>query len=166
VAFVLALLAAGSFAEGYHIIGGVLTQLSSVIDGVDGELARAKRMMSPFGGFLDSVLDRYSDAAIILGMMMYVLHTDPGAPAALLALLALTGSLAVSYSRAQAEKTGSLDVTAGVMGLASRDVRLFLIAVGSILGWVLWSLVILAVLTNSIVVLRVWVARRVLQPGH
>jgi phosphatidylglycerophosphate synthase len=166
IAFVLALLAAAILTEGYYILGGVLTQVSSVIDGVDGELARAKHMMTPFGGFLDSVLDRYSDAAIILGMTMYVLRTDPGALVAPVALLALTGSLAISYSRAQAEKSGSLDVTAGVMGLASRDVRLFIIAAGSVLGWVWWSLILLGVLTNSIVILRVWEARRALQPGQ
>lgn len=161
-AFVVALFAAAALMEGYHVLGGLLVQISSIVDGVDGELARSKRMVTPFGGFFDSLLDRYSDAAIIFGMLMYILRTEPGRLAPQIALLALLGSLAISYSRAKAESSGSLDFTKGILAFASRDVRLLIIALGSILGWVFWSLVFLSILTNSIVVLRVFAARRTL----
>ena len=57
-AFGVALLAFISFILGQNIVAGLLVQLSSIVDGIDGSLARLKGMTSEFGGFLDSVLDR------------------------------------------------------------------------------------------------------------
>ena len=58
---VLAVFSFLSFIYNWNIAAGLLAQLSSVIDGVDGSLARLKGMSSEFGGFLDSILDRYAD---------------------------------------------------------------------------------------------------------
>ena len=71
--FLLTLAAAGALALGSLwplalIAGGVLVQLASVSDGVDGEIARASLRASPYGGFLDSVLDRAGDAAVLVGL--------------------------------------------------------------------------------------------------
>ncbi len=57
-AFGIALLSFVSFVLGHNIIAGILVQLSSIVDGIDGSLARLKGMTSEFGGFLDSMLDR------------------------------------------------------------------------------------------------------------
>lgn len=75
-AFGIALLSFISFTLGQNIIGGLLAQLSSVVDGIDGSLARLKGMSSSFGGFLDSVLDRYADILIVLGMVLWSLSHE------------------------------------------------------------------------------------------
>ena len=70
VAFGIALLSFVSFILGHNIIAGILVQLSSIVDGIDGSLARLKGATSEFGGFLDSVLDRYADILIVLGLTL------------------------------------------------------------------------------------------------
>lgn len=70
-AFGIAILSFVSFVFGQNIVAGLLAQLSSIVDGVDGSLARLKDMTSEFGGFLDSVLDRYADILIILGLTLW-----------------------------------------------------------------------------------------------
>ena len=60
-----------SFVFGYYIAGALLAQASSIVDGVDGDLARAKKMTSAFGGFFDAILDRYADAVILLGLTIW-----------------------------------------------------------------------------------------------
>jgi phosphatidylglycerophosphate synthase len=55
---------------GYNIAGGLLAQASSIMDGVDGDLARLKKMTSAFGGFMDAILDRYAEALIYSGLIM------------------------------------------------------------------------------------------------
>ncbi len=75
-AFGIALLSFISFILGQNIIGGLLAQLSSIVDGIDGSLARLKDMSSVFGGFLDSVLDRYADILIVLGMVLWSLSYE------------------------------------------------------------------------------------------
>ena len=79
-AFGIAFLSFISFIFGQNIVGGLLAQLSSIVDGIDGSLARLKGMSSAFGGFLDSVLDRYADILIVLGLILWSLshETYPG----------------------------------------------------------------------------------------
>ncbi len=75
-AFGIALLSFISFVFGQNIIGGLLVQLSSIVDGIDGSLARLKGMTSAFGGFLDSVLDRYADILIVLGLTWWSSYNE------------------------------------------------------------------------------------------
>ena len=80
MAFGIALMSFFSFILGQNIIAGLLVQLSSIVDGIDGSLARLKGMTSEFGGFLDSILDRYADILIVMGLTMWSLshETYPG----------------------------------------------------------------------------------------
>ena len=55
--------------------GGILVQLASILDGCDGEIARLKKMSSPFGNFFDALLDRYTDSIILFGMFYYSLSS-------------------------------------------------------------------------------------------
>jgi len=143
-----------SFVLGQNIIGGVLAQVSSIADGVDGELARLKNMASPFGGFLDAVLDRYSDALIILGMTIWAAGHEAYRGAWIVGFLAMVGTLCISYTRAKAPDAHRNPFDRGIASAASRDVRLFLIMLGGILGQLYISLMILAVLTNLTVLIR------------
>ena len=77
VAVAMALGALALLAAGRNVEAGIVIQLSSIIDGVDGDLARAKGMATRFGGVFDAALDRYADAAIAGGLAWYALeHED------------------------------------------------------------------------------------------
>lgn len=99
-AFGVALLAFISFILGQNIVAGLLVQLSSIVDGIDGSLARLKGMTSEFGGFLDSVLDRYSDILIVLGLTFWSLSHEVYPWVWLVGFLAITGTICISYTRA------------------------------------------------------------------
>ncbi|MDH5634512.1 MAG: CDP-alcohol phosphatidyltransferase family protein, partial [Candidatus Bathyarchaeota archaeon] len=107
-----------------------------------------------FGGFLDSMLDRYADALVLAGIILGFFITDPFG--LFWGLLALIGSLLVSYSRARAEAAG---VKMETIGLAERAERIIILVIASLvtLIWsdaLWWSLVLLAVLTNLTVLQR------------
>jgi len=143
----------------------LLAQLSSIVDGVDGEIARLKGLASPFGAFYDAVLDRYADAAIILGMVFWAVRFENWPGIWLLGLLALLGSLMVSYSAARAEASTGARFDHGFASLPSRDIRLFIVMLGSLMGQVYWTLVLLAGLTNLVVLWRVLSLKRRLNAG-
>jgi len=150
----------------HPVIGGLLAQLSSILDGADGDLAVMTGRVTPFGGFLDSVLDRYADAAIITGMLAGIL-TSGGTDSFILisGMAALSGSLVISYSRARAKSDLGLVFKGGISGYAAnRDVRLFIIMIGGILDQVAATLILLAFLTNLTVIKRIYDAARMGEP--
>lgn len=153
-AFGIALLSFVSFILGNNIIAGLLVQLSSIVDGIDGSLARLKGMTSQFGGFLDSVLDRYADILIILGLTLWSLSHETYSGIWLAGLLAITGSICISYTRARISPDHRHLFDRGFKSLASRDIRLFLIMLGAVIGQAYFCLIIIAVLTNMIVFYR------------
>jgi phosphatidylglycerophosphate synthase len=147
------LLAAGTgamLAAGWNIAGGIAIQAVSVIDGIDGELARIRNMATRFGAVFDAVTDRYADALMLAGVTVYAVRFEDHPHPEFVGMLALAGSLVVSFSRARIEAdlgdamTGrSLD---SVFGLASRDVRSLIAAVGAVAGQCYWTLMLLAAL--------------------
>jgi len=153
-AFGIALLSFISFVLGYNIIAGLLVQLSSIVDGIDGSLARLKGMTSEFGGFLDSVLDRYADILIVLGLTLWSLSHETYPGIWLAGLLAITGIICVSYTRARINPNHRHLFDTGFKSLASRDIRLFLIMLGAVIGQAYFCLVAIAVLTNVVVFYR------------
>jgi CDP-L-myo-inositol myo-inositolphosphotransferase len=154
-AFGIAVLSFISFVLGWNIIGGVLAQLSSVTDGIDGSLARLKGMTSTFGGFLDSILDRYADILIVLGLTLWSLSEEGYAGIWLAGFLAITGSICTSYTRARLDPNYRRMFDKGVQSLASRDIRLFLIMLGGLTGQAFFCLIVIAALTNLVVLYRV-----------
>ncbi len=154
VAFGIALLAFVSFIFGQNIIGGLLVQLSSIVDCVDGGLARLKGMASTFGGFLDSVLDRYADILIMLGLTLWSLSHETYPGIWLAGFLAITGTICVSYTRARIDPEHRHLFDKGLKSLASRDIRLFLIMLGGITGQAYFCLIVIAALTNLMVFYR------------
>jgi phosphatidylglycerophosphate synthase len=141
-ALAIAVAAAVLLAAGRNIEGGLLIQASSIVDGMDGDLARAKAMASRFGGLFDAVLDRYADAAIALGLAWYAYrHEDWPAPL-LVGIVAAVGFLMVSYSRARLEDEGGRELASDLLGVASRDVRLLVLAVAAVLGQAYWALLL------------------------
>jgi len=148
---------AASLTIPYNLrLGGVLILLGGIFDALDGVVARTKGMTSKFGAFLDSVLDRYSDAFIFLSLSYYLAaarnHTG-----AFLALGALVGALLISYARARAEGIGESCHT----GIMERPERLILLIIATLTGWIvpiLWVMLILTHFTVLQRVLYVWKA--------
>lgn len=149
--------------SGNLLAGALILTAGSLLDAVDGALARATGAGSNFGSFLDSTLDRAAEALLFGGIMAYYLRTaaDPTMPV-LLALVALAGSFMVSYTRARAESIG---VTASV-GLAPRMERLVLVFGGiglAGLGFgfaLIGALVVVAILSVATAVQRIWHVHR------
>jgi len=152
--FGIALLSFISFVFGQNIVAGLLVQLSSIVDGVDGSLARRKGMTSEFGGFLDSVLDRYADVLIVLGLILWSLSHEAYSGIWPVGFLAITGAICISYTRARINPHHRHLFDKGFKSLASRDIRLFLIMLGAVIGQAYFCLIIIAVLTNIVVFYR------------
>ncbi len=161
-AFGIAFLAFMSFIYGLNIIGGLLVQLSSVVDGIDGSLARLKGMTSAFGGFLDAVLDRYSDVLIVLGLTWWSLSHEAYPGIWLAGFLAIAGIMSISYTRARIDSEHRHLFDKGLKSFASRDIRLFLIMLGGITGQAYFCLIVIATLTNLVVFYRLIYMRRYL----
>ncbi len=157
--FILVVVAAGLVAAGYLLAGAVILVVGSLLDAVDGALARATGGANAFGSFLDSTLDRAAEATLYGGIVAYYLGATahPVGPV-LLALAALAGSFMVSYTRAKAEGIG---LTASV-GLAPRTERLVLIVAGIALAGLglgiglIVAIGIIAVLSAATTVQRIW----------
>jgi len=162
-AFSIAALTFASFVLGYNILGGILAQLSSIADGIDGSLARLKGMTSTFGSFLDSVLDRYADALIVLGMTLWSLSHEGYPQVWLVGFLAIVGTLSVSYTRARISPEHCLIFDKGLPSIGSRDIRLFLIMLGGISGQLYFCLLAIAILTNLVVFYRLVYSQRYLR---
>lgn len=112
-------------------LGGSLTLLAGLLDTLDGTLARALDETKKFGAFLDSVLDRYSELIIFLGIWCYFYRHDAKlAFASLTILLILFGSLMVSYTRARAEGLGERCV----VGMFQRGERIILLGLAGIIN--------------------------------
>lgn len=145
-------------AAGWNIAGGILIQAVSVIDGVDGELARLKNMATRFGGVFDAVTDRYADTVMIAGMLVFAVRFESHPHPEFVGMLALSAALIVSYSRARIEADLPDVIQAGrmdsVFGLASRDVRSLVAAVGTVAGQCYWTLIVLAVISGATIAWR------------
>ena len=148
--FVFAVATAWVLGTGHFFLGGFLVLLSGAFDILDGALARATGHITKFGGLLDSTLDRFSEAAIFLGLLAF--YVDAGSfEESLLVCAALIGSMMTSYVRARAEGLG----LKCEVGIFTRPERVILLAIGLIANQMLVILWIMAVLSNTIAVQRV-----------
>lgn len=147
---------AAVLATGHLAWGGGLILLAGVFDALDGSLARLTGQQSRFGAFLDSTLDRYSDALVFVGLAWFYLGSGARGEIMLI-FAALVGSVMVSYTRARAEGLG-LECKGGLL---TRFERVLIIAVALIIGWVQPMLVLMAILTNVTAAQRIWHVWRV-----
>lgn len=156
------LAAAFLFALGEQLLAGVVLLICGGFDVLDGAVARVTRRETAFGGVLDSVVDRYVDFLVLVAIAYgglaganFVVNREV-AFLFVWVFLAIVGSFMVSYTRARAEAAGSgkLDV-----GVAERAERILILAVGAIIGFTLYAVVVIAVLTHLTVLQRLFVAR-------
>src|SRR4051812_47957244 len=151
----VSLLAAAAFVMGHIRLGGALVLLAGLFDFADGSLARASGQVTPFGAFLDSVIDRYSDLVVLLGIVV-LFAGIPNMRGAVAAMAALVGSLMVSYTKARAESIG-VECNVGFMERPERMICLIAGAIFDVLEPALW---VLAVLANITAVHRILFTRR------
>jgi len=130
-------------AQGYMRIGGLLVPLVALFDALDGTLARVTGKRSRFGAFLDSTMDRFSEAILYLGLLFFYTRLGAGREI-LLIYAAIVGSLMVSYTRARAEALG-LECK---VGLLTRFERAVVLVIALFLDQVTIGLWVLAILAN------------------
>jgi len=151
-------------AMGRHRLGAVLILLVGILDVLDGAVARVRGMVTLFGGFLDSTLDRFAEAALYLGLLYFYIDQQPTSRQVIfLIFLSIIGSLMVSYARARAEGLG-LECKVGAF---TRFERIIVLTVGFFLQQVVLALWILAIFTNLTALRRifhVWSLTREGQP--
>ena len=136
----------------YNIrLGGIVILLAGLFDMFDGIVARVGGKTTRFGAFLDSVLDRYSDAFIFLAIAYY-LASKGDHNGAFLSLGTLVGAFLISYARARAEGLGESCHT----GIMERPERLILLIFATITGWIVPVLWIMFVLTQFTVIQRIY----------
>ncbi len=163
IGFIFALASAVAYfmAQNFQwllLLATVLLLASGFCDTLDGIIARTFNQTTVFGGFFDSVLDRYADAAVFTAIIIAGLSSSfwGSTWGAVWGLAALSGSLLVSYTRARAEAAG---IKMESVGLAERAERMLILAAVSIIGF-LWlpalgiGIFLLAVLSNFTVVQR------------
>lgn len=152
---VWSMIAAGAFAADQRRAGALCLAVAGTLDILDGALARVSGQVSPFGAFLDSVLDRYSDLLVLAGLV--VLFARLGRLDAVIGvLLALIGTVMVSYTRARAE---SIDVGCRV-GLMERGERMLVLILGALLDLLVPSIWLVALGANATAVHRIVHTRR------
>jgi len=154
----LSALAALAFAANRVRTGGLLLLAAGAADLLDGALARVSGQVTPFGAFLDSVLDRYSDLIVLAGLALLFVRLGR-LPDLLLTLATLVGSIMVSYTRARAESIGA-DCGVGLMERGERMICLIVGALADLLTPALWLLAIGSNLTAIQRIHHTWRATR------
>jgi len=149
----IAVISAIFFGTGNLLMGGSFILFSGIFDVFDGAIARYHNKTSDFGAFLDSTMDRFSDAIIIIGLIW------GGYTSWFVGVLAIHSSLTVSYIRARAETKG---IPCNV-GIAERATRLIILIVGVIIAviidnnaYVNWAVILLVILSYITVIQRIY----------
>ena len=156
IGFVLMIGVAFVLAWGYFLVGGILISAVALFDAVDGTLARMMGRTSRFGAFLDSTLDRFSEAVIFLGLFFYFVGQNQNLQLILI-YATVVGSLMVSYARARAEGIG----VPLKDGFFTRFERVFLLVIGLVFNQLTVTLWLLAIFSNLTAVQRMYLVWRI-----
>jgi CDP-diacylglycerol---glycerol-3-phosphate 3-phosphatidyltransferase len=141
--------AAWLFSQGKFFWAGVVVIGAGVFDMVDGRVARETGQVTRFGGFFDSVIDRYSDLALFMGLLVYYASINRFFYIVLTAIV-MAGSVMTSYTRARAENV----IPSCKVGFMERPERVVLIIIGALFDRIAAVLWVLAVLSNVTVIHR------------
>lgn len=145
IGFGINVFAAYLFAYGYFRWAGATVILAAIFDLTDGPVARVTERVTPFGGFFDSVIDRYSDLLLLVGLLVYYGRIYRFWYVTLVAV-AMIGAVMTSYTRARAENL----IPKCKVGFLERPERIVLIIIGALadrMAPVLWVITIFSQLT-------------------
>jgi len=151
---VINIAAAAMLAQGRFVVAGLVIIGAGIFDMVDGRVARETNQVTRFGGFFDSVLDRYSDLALLMGLLVYYASVNRNFYVVLTAVV-MTASVMVSYTRARAECI----IPSCKAGFMERPERIVLLIIGCLfdrMAAVLWVIAILGNLTVIHRILHTW----------
>ena len=156
----LAGVAAALISQGMLAAGGIMVLVAGVFDMFDGAVARMTDRATKFGAFFDSVMDRVSEAIVLLGLLWFYIE-DGEQLGAMLVYMAIVGSTMVSYARARAEGLG-IECKGGLM---QRPERVASLGIGIIIGqW--WEPAVLIVLGVIAVLTVVTTVQRVVETAR
>lgn len=127
------------------LYAGLVIIGAGIFDMVDGRVARATNQVTDFGGFFDSVIDRYSDVALFFGLLVYYARANRFFYVVLVAFV-MTSSVMVSYTRARAESL----IKQCKVGFMERPERIVLVIIGAlfnVMAPVLWVIAVLSTIT-------------------
>jgi len=143
--------------EGYFflLLGALLAQLSSILDGCDGEIARLKLLESKFGGWFDRVLDRYSDLFILMGLTFHTYFIHNTLTVFFIGFIAVGGKIISSYTAFVYDTV----VSAHNNFRIGRDLIIFIILIGALFNIPYITLVVLAFIMNADVCKRLWILK-------
>lgn len=150
VGLIINVAAAWMFSRGEFFKAGLVVLLGAVFDLVDGPIARHSGKVTRFGAFLDSVIDRYSDLIVLMGMLVYYATVNQFGYIVLTAV-AMTGSVLVSYARARAEN----EIPKCKVGFLERPERIVLLIIGGLTNRMAPVLWVIAVLSNATAIHRI-----------
>jgi CDP-diacylglycerol--glycerol-3-phosphate 3-phosphatidyltransferase len=151
----VSILAALALSQGRLRVGALLLALAGLFDFFDGSLARLANSVSAFGAFLDSVVDRYSDLVVLLGVVLYY-HRAADTQGVFLTMITMVGTIMISYTKARAQSIG----LACEIGLMERPERLIVLIAGATFNVLTPAVIALAVLTNVTALQRILYTRR------
>lgn len=137
--------AAAMFATGLFKIAAIVIFFAGFLDMLDGQVARRQNRVTAFGAFYDSTLDRYSDMALYLGLLVYY-AANGQTPYVILGAVATAGSVMVSYTRARAESL----IPLCKVGFMERPERMVLLIIGGLfdrMAPVLWVIAVISTIT-------------------
>jgi len=147
------------------LIAGVCVQLGSILDGCDGEIARLTFGTSRFGAWLDTLLDRYGDAALAAGITVGFWRGHPSPWVFLGGMVALTGFLLASYTKKEYALRYGKSIPVGIWTkLIKRDLRLFGLFLGAVIGYPYIALLFLGLLSHAGIGRLAWAASRRTRP--
>jgi CDP-diacylglycerol--glycerol-3-phosphate 3-phosphatidyltransferase len=149
IGLLINVVAAFLFAEGKLRAAGFVVLGAGLFDMVDGRVARETNRVTRFGGFFDSVLDRYSDLGVLVGLLVYYASINRFFYVVLTAIV-MTGTVMVSYTRARAENT----IPKCKVGFLERPERVVLIIIGALFNRMAQVLWVIAILSNVTVIHR------------
>lgn len=137
-------------ALGYNIVAGFFLLISGFFDLLDGALARVSKRVTSFGGFLDSVLDRYSDLFVLYGIVVFFLRRAE-ILWSVVTVLAIIGVAIIPYAKARAE-AASLKCNTGFL---ERPERIIILLIGLFFNVLTYAIIIIAVLSHITVIQRI-----------
>jgi len=140
-----------AFAFGHLFWGGILLLLGGFFDMLDGAVARQESRVTPFGGFLDSVLDRYADQFVLFGILIHFARLNQ-VLWVILSAIAIIGTTVTPYARARAENI----IDECHVGILERPERVILLAAGALFGLLTYAIVVVMILSNITVFQRIY----------
>ena len=143
--------------EGYFflLLGALLAQLSSILDGCDGEVARLKLLKSKFGEFFDRVLDRYCDLFILTGLTFHTYFIHKTLTVFFIGFIVVGGKIILSYTAHVYDSVVSVHNNLRI----GRDLIIFIILIGALFNIPYITLVVLAFIIHVEVCKRLWILK-------